>query len=319
MKLSHLNGLRVLEATLRNGSFAKAADELGVTVAAIGQHIRVLEDYLNVRLFDRLPSGARATREAKAISERLTIGFTQIESALSELKGPERSGRLSVSLSHFILDEWLSGCLHRFRERAPGVEIRFHTGEELVNLHGGDFDMAIRFSPRPGPEFDFIPLHRGYFMPVCTPDFAARHGLTPETKDLTGVPLFRLLDATSDPAWIGWTEILARHGIRKDDSTVEQMTGRRTALSGAGLVLLGLTESYNPLVEGRLVAPLGPEFVYPFSFGYRLVWPEGRALTRPMRVFRDWMKDECDLYLDTASKALNVDLRSLGTDAVNDG
>ena len=34
MKLSHLNGMRALEATLRNGTFTKAAEELGVTVAA---------------------------------------------------------------------------------------------------------------------------------------------------------------------------------------------------------------------------------------------------------------------------------------------
>ena len=56
MKLSHLNGLRALEATLRNGTFTKAAEELGVTVAAIGQQIRALEDYLGLKLRQKSPA-----------------------------------------------------------------------------------------------------------------------------------------------------------------------------------------------------------------------------------------------------------------------
>lgn len=309
MKLSHLNGLRALEATLRNGTFTAAAEELGVTVAAIGQQIRGLEDYLGIRLFDRLPSGAKPTSEARAIATRLTTGFTQIEDALSELKGSQSSGKVSVSLSHYILDDWLSGCLHRFQQRAPDIEVRFHTGEEYVDLFSGDFDMAIRFSPEPGAEFTFESLHRGYFMPVCTPEVAQKYMLSPDTRDLTGVPLFRLLDQTNDPAWIGWAEIIKAHGLRKDDlGPIQQLTGKGSALSGSGLMLLGLTESFNGLVEGRLVAPFGPDFVRPYSFGYRLVWPAGRSLTRPMRQFRDWMIDERDSYLRRASEILGVDL-----------
>ena len=55
MKLSHLNGLRALEAALRTGTFSAAADELGVTVAAIGQQLRGLEDYLGLRLLIGCP------------------------------------------------------------------------------------------------------------------------------------------------------------------------------------------------------------------------------------------------------------------------
>ena len=169
--------------------------------------------------------------------------------------------------------------------------------------------MAVRFSPEPGSEFSFQDLHQGYFMPVCTPGVAEQYALSPDTRDLTGVPLFRLLDETSDPAWIDWPKILKAHGIRKDDlNPVQQLTGKGTALSGVGLMLMGLTESYNGLVEGRLVAPLGPDFVRPYSYGYRLVWPAGRALTRPMRLFRDWLMEERGTYLQTASKLLGVEL-----------
>lgn len=67
MRLTHLNSLRALEATLRLDSFTKAAQELGVTPAAVGQRVRLLEDYLDVVLFDRKgQASSRQLRPAKS-------------------------------------------------------------------------------------------------------------------------------------------------------------------------------------------------------------------------------------------------------------
>ncbi|MBT3931978.1 MAG: LysR family transcriptional regulator, partial [Rhodospirillaceae bacterium] len=53
-ELPPLNGLRAFEAAARNLSFAKAADELHVTPAAVSYQIRALETKLGVKLFRRL-------------------------------------------------------------------------------------------------------------------------------------------------------------------------------------------------------------------------------------------------------------------------
>ena len=52
-KLAHLTALRALEAVARHMSFAKAAEELGVTPGAISQQIKLIEDFYDVRLFRR--------------------------------------------------------------------------------------------------------------------------------------------------------------------------------------------------------------------------------------------------------------------------
>ena len=308
MKLSHLNGLRALESTLRNGTFTAAADELGV--AAVGQQIRGLEDYLGLKLFERLPSGAKPTQEALCVATRMTIAFTQIEEVFSELRSGSKDGSLSLTMSHFIMDDWLAVRMPRFHARMPGVEVSFDTGKGYADLFGGDIDMAIRFSPEPGPEYAFDELHPGCFMPVCTPEFAAKHRLSPDITDLTGVPLFQLHDETSDPAWIGWDVLLERHEIQKlDAGPLQMISGYRIALTGEGLVLCGLTESFNDLVDGRLVAPLGPKYVTQFSYGYRLVWPAGRTLTRPMRQFREWLLEEMADFVREASQLLDVQFK----------
>jgi LysR family glycine cleavage system transcriptional activator len=309
MKLSHLNGLRALEATLRNGTFTAAAEELGVTVAAIGQQIRGLEEYLDIKLFDRLPSGAKPTEDALAVATRLTVGFTQIEEAFKELGSNHQSERLKITMSHFMLDDWLAERMPDFHARNPEIEVSYDIGEGYVDLLNSDVDLAIRFSPEPGPEFAFENLHTGCFMPICTPDFAARFKLTPQTKDLTGVPLFQFHDVTSDPSWVGWNVLLKRHSLRNaDPGPVQKISGYRVALSGEGLVLCGLTESFNDLKDGRLVAPLGPNYVTEFAFGYRLVWPAGRSVTRPMQKFIKWVLEEREKFLAQASELLGVQL-----------
>jgi LysR family glycine cleavage system transcriptional activator len=68
MKRTHLplNALRVFDAAARHLSFTRAADELAVTPAAVGQQIRALEDLLGVVLFRRTTKGLELTDEAQA-------------------------------------------------------------------------------------------------------------------------------------------------------------------------------------------------------------------------------------------------------------
>lgn len=309
MKLSHLNGLRALEATLRRGTFTAAAEELGVTVAAIGQQIRGLEAYLDVKLFDRLPAGAKPTPEALAVATRLTVSFTKIDEVFGELGLQRNAGRLRIASSHSMLNDWIAPRMPSFHGRHAGIAVSYDIGEEYVDLFSGDADMAVRFSPKPGPEFSFEPLFRGCCMPVCTPAFADRYSLGPMTRDLTGVPLFQLHDITTDLAWVDWSALMKTHAMTKSDpGPVQQVSGYRTALSGEGLVLCGLTESFEDLAAQRLAAPLGPAFVNQLTYGYRLVWPAGKTLTRPMRNFRDWILVERDTFLEQASDLLGVPL-----------
>lgn len=309
MKLTHLNALRALEATLRLGSFSAASLELGVTVAAIGQRLRGLEDYLGLQLFDRLPSGVRPTEEARAVSERLTAGFAAVDEALTQLRGSRDGRHVTVSLTYHYLDQWLANRLPKFYAAHPDLEVKVEASDVLVDLRAGNVDMAIRFSREAGPAFAALDISPGCYFPVCTPHFAAAHQLSPETRDLTGVPLFILYERTTDPEWLDWPAWLQDFGLASREPVGGQRTtGQSTAVSGAGLVLSGLTEVFNDLREGRLVAPLGPRVLRRSTYRYRLVWPEERRPNRAMRAFVDWIITERDAYLTEASSLLGVPL-----------
>ena len=83
MRTSHLGALRALEAALRTGSFRSAADDLGVTTAAVGQQIRGLEEFVGCQLFVRKPSGAMPTEAAIGVASELTAGFGSISTVPS--------------------------------------------------------------------------------------------------------------------------------------------------------------------------------------------------------------------------------------------
>ena len=72
MKRTHLplNGLRVLDAAARHLSFTRAADELAVTPAAVGQQIRALEDTLGVVLFRRTTTRAGTDARGRGRARR---------------------------------------------------------------------------------------------------------------------------------------------------------------------------------------------------------------------------------------------------------
>ena len=81
MKRTHLplNALRVYDAAARHLSFTRAADELAVTPAAVGQQIRALEDHLGVVLFRRTSKGLELTGEGSAGLDALREGFLKFE------------------------------------------------------------------------------------------------------------------------------------------------------------------------------------------------------------------------------------------------
>jgi len=104
MKRTHLplNGLRVFDAAARHLSFTRAADELAVTPAAVGQQIRALEDTLGVVLFRRTPKGLELTPEGEAGLIELRRGFLNFEEAVRAMQSGQSSKALAIAAQYGV-------------------------------------------------------------------------------------------------------------------------------------------------------------------------------------------------------------------------
>src|SRR5580765_1950632 len=88
-KLPPLDWLRSFEAAARLSNFTAAAAELGLTQAAVSQHVRSLEDRLRQPLFIRLARGVELTPEGAAYLPHLQSAFAVIGNSTWELFEPK--------------------------------------------------------------------------------------------------------------------------------------------------------------------------------------------------------------------------------------
>ena len=151
MKRTHLplNALRGFDAAARHLSFTRAADELAVTPAAVGQQIRALEDVLGVVLFRRTSKGLELTDEASAGLEPLRSGFLQFEDAVQAMQAGQSSHVYTLAAPNEFFAAWLAPRLARFRSANPQVRFALVGGDE-ADFTEANLDLAVRWSEGPG-------------------------------------------------------------------------------------------------------------------------------------------------------------------------
>ena len=142
--LPPLNALRAFEAAARHLSFTRAAMELNVTAGALSHQIRSLEDFLDVRLFERQARGVALTQQGKALYPGLQVGFGLLRDAVASMRATTDNQILVVSTPPGFTSKWLAARLYRFAEKNPDIELRIASSVAYANFKTDGVDVAIR-------------------------------------------------------------------------------------------------------------------------------------------------------------------------------
>jgi DNA-binding transcriptional LysR family regulator len=147
MKRTHLplNALRVYDAAARHLSFTRAADELAVTPAAVGQQIRALEDHLGTVLFRRTSKGLELTEEGAAGLEPLREGFLKFEESVQAMQAGQASDRFTIAVPREFYAQWLAPRLARYCAEHPEARFTF-VADEHADFTEANLDCAIRLA-----------------------------------------------------------------------------------------------------------------------------------------------------------------------------
>src|SRR5436190_24081936 len=105
--LPPLNALRAFEAIARHLSFAKAADELHVTPAALSHQIRALEEQLGLALFHRRTRAIELTDAGRLIYPGLHAGFESVRNAIGPLERGREANVLVIWATTCLPAKWL--------------------------------------------------------------------------------------------------------------------------------------------------------------------------------------------------------------------
>ncbi|MFO1164111.1 MAG: LysR substrate-binding domain-containing protein [Paracoccus sp. (in: a-proteobacteria)] len=288
MAIPPLAALRAFEAVARHLNFTRAAEELGMTQAAVSYQIRLLEDRMGAPLFLRKPREVVLT-ETGALFARPTIdAFEILREAYAE-PTTDLVSTLSISTMPTFAGTWLSPRLGKFQMNNPDLAVRLETSDTIVDFAREDVSVAIRGGYGNWPGLTAQHLMEMDYSPMLSPTLAAKHDIR-EPADLLKLPL---LDR-GDRNWAVWMreagvdfwETPPKPGL----TLATDLHEARAALAGYGVALLTPRFFRFELATGSLIQP------FPLAAkngrSYWLVYPPGRRNRPAIRKFRAFLLDE---------------------------
>jgi DNA-binding transcriptional LysR family regulator len=120
-----LSQLRVFHAVCQQRSFTRAAEAVHLTQPGVSKHIRQVEEYFGVSMFDRLGKKVALTEAGEVLYEAtqgIMDAVSTAEQRIADLKGL-RGGRLALGASFPIGVYVLPAKLAAFRRRHAAVEV----------------------------------------------------------------------------------------------------------------------------------------------------------------------------------------------------
>ncbi|WP_420860621.1 LysR substrate-binding domain-containing protein [Algirhabdus cladophorae] len=296
--LPSLNALRALEAVGRNQSYPRAAEELGVTPAAVKQLVAKLEGAFGQRLVVRNGRGIALTPAATCAQSDLAAAMQSLTNGVRKMRDFEAPQRLIVSVEASLATTWLVQRLPGFRKENPGIDVLIDSTQKIVDLKNSDVDVAIRYGVAPDPQLVTERLFDDRVFPACSPALAQELQQAAPSKHFTSAPLIHwdLSDqpwAKTTKKWFDWSEWATRHQI----ATMDTNSGLRfsdyglavqAAISGQGVILASWPILLDPLEAGLLVQPF-PNYAERPGLGYDLVTTAASLEKPEVMAFKHWM------------------------------
>jgi len=287
-----LSNVHVLAAVVEGGSFARAADALGLTPSGVSRAIARLEARIGVRLLDRTTRSLNLTDEGRVLYANINPLVLGIEDAVTRAAGSSGSvrGRLRVNTDAFTSRLLLSPHIRRFLELYPELSLELIARDRLGDLVAEGFDVAVRFGEPPSSSLVARKLIDTRIVTVATPDYLDRHGRPEKPADLSNHLCIQVRDpVTGQP--FAWEFQRGRKLIKVPTSGQLLLTDvgtiLGTCLSGVGVAQIKALGIQELLDDGQLIDlfPDWPDERFPL---YAL-YPSRHLPAAKVRAFIDFV------------------------------
>ncbi|GLQ81766.1 LysR family transcriptional regulator [Mesorhizobium huakuii] len=290
--------LRTFEAAARHLNFTRAADELGLTPAAVSHQVKEIEDQLDLVLFTRTSRTMRLTEAGTVLHEASIDALDLLNRAVSRARKVTRgTALLKVTLDAQFATKWLMRRIDDFRGQRPGIELRFDITYDVRDFERDDVDIGIRFGTGRYPGLCAHRLFDNIIIPVCSPALLASGPPLNEPRDLFRHTLAHIEWSRQGVTWPNWSMWMQAAGVDDFDDSRTLVFGSSTdatqaALDGNAVALADFAMVANDLSQGRLVRPFELGIKVAPEFAYFLVYPEAVKDDARIAAFREWLLEE---------------------------
>jgi DNA-binding transcriptional LysR family regulator len=271
------------------GSFARAAERLGISKSIVSRRVARLEASVGARLLTRDARGARPTEVGASYRTRLAGVLAELEAAHEEVATAvsEVAGVIRVAAPLTFGVRHLAPILVDFMREHPRVELDLCFEDHTTDLVGGGFDLGIRIrTALPDSTLVARRLALVRRVVVASPAYLAARGTPARPDELGDHDVLLYSNASAAEQWrfrVGDRWEQARVGGRFRANNGDMMRAAVTA--GLGLAILPTFIASDGLTTGELVTVLDD---YPIEEGAVFaVMPPGRAATARVRALVD--------------------------------
>ncbi|KXJ54633.1 transcriptional regulator GcvA [Cognaticolwellia aestuarii] len=285
-RLPPLNALRAFEASARQLSFTRAAEELFVTQAAISHQIKALEDNLGIKLFMRKNRALLLTEEGQSYYLDIKDIFNALHDATERLLARGEKGAITVSMQPSFAIQWLVPRLNTFNLLHPDIDVRIKAVDQPENSLTEDVDLAIYYGRGRWRGIHAEQLHTEYLIPVCSPLLLSGKKPLNEIADLAQ---HTLLHDTSRRDWKRWFKHVDVRGGNVNHGPIFSHSAMvlQAAIHGQGVALAHSVLAKPDIDSGRLVCPFKEVLVSKNS--YYIVCREQQLEIGKITAFREWV------------------------------
>lgn len=286
-----LNALRTFEAVASRLSFAKGAQALNVTPAAVSSQIRALEQRLNQALFRRHGRQISLTEAGQKLLPGVQRGLAELRQAVEVVNQDRSEGVLNVTMMPSFLQKWLMPRLAKFYNAKPEIDVRINVDNLLVDFDQSDMHSAVRLGPGRWAGLESVKLMDDWILPVCSKKFLKKKGPFNSVEELQQHDFLFAPSEVWDP-WFG------KYGESSRDSRWSLLNDSLSILmaaeQGEGIALSRWSLVSRDISAGRLVRPVEESVKADWSH-YFVAPPQFFDLPK-VADFRNWLVGQCDNF-----------------------
>ncbi|QFH48547.1 LysR family transcriptional regulator [Leclercia adecarboxylata] len=277
MARRNLNDLLSFVTVAREGSFTRAAAQLGVTQPALSQAISGLEERMQIRLLTRTTRSVSVTAAGERLLQSVGHRIDEIEAELDMLTAlrDKPAGTVRITCGPNVLKTTLLPKLTPLLREYPDIHIEFDANHGFRDIVADRFDAGVRLGDTIDKDMIAVPIGPKLRMAaVASPEYFARCAAPQTPRDLMQHCCIneRMVQSGKIYAW-EFEQENGKFHVRVEGqltfNTSEHVVD--AALAGLGIAFLPEEEFGTHLQEGKLIRVL-VEWCRPFP-GYYLYYP----------------------------------------------
>ncbi|ETV04782.1 TPA: LysR family transcriptional regulator [Pseudomonas aeruginosa] len=276
----NLNDLLSFVAVAREGTFTRAAAQLGVTQSALSQSISGLEARLQIRLLTRTTRSVSPTAAGERLLNAIGNRFDEIEAELDELSAlrDKPSGTVRITCGDHIQRTLLLPRLTPLLLEYPDIKVEFDINYGFRDIVADRFDAGVRLGDTIDKDMIAVPIGPPVRMAVvAAPAYFAAHPKPRSPRDLVDHNCINMRMQSGGGLYAWDFQRKDRHvNVRVDGQLIFNTSPNivDAALAGLGIAWLPEEEFAPHIEEGRLLRVL--ENWCPLFPGYYLYYPNRR-------------------------------------------